>query len=260
MLNEIEFNIENQIATLRVNRPQARNALNWVAQEQFAEAVTAVSQNNHIRVLIITGTGSRAFVAGGDLKELNQHPERAGGERLNCTMRDVLTEVNNLAIPVIVAINGDAFGGGCEIITACDIRVATARAQFSFAQIRNGLTTGWGGTARLVRLIGQSRAMELLLTGRLIDVNEAKAIGLIHQIVEKDMLETAVNALANQLIQLPRDAMTANKKLVQHAAAHSQQENHQLETELFTTLWTHPDHLEAMRAFSEKRMPRFGTQ
>ncbi len=257
MLTEIEFNIKNQIATLQVNRPQMRNALNWAAQAQFAEAITAVSQNNSIRVLIITGTGDRAFVAGGDLKELNQHPEREGGERLNRVMSDALTRLTQLPIPVIAAINGDAFGGGCEIVMACDIRVATEQARFSFAQVRNGLTTGWGGTARMVRLIGQSRTMELLLTARLIEAEEAKAIGLIHQVVPKGGLETAVSTLANQLIQLPRNAIAANKTLVQHAAQHSQQENHQLETELFTNLWTHPDHLEAMRAFTEKRKPEF---
>ena len=257
MLSEIEFHIENQIATLRVNRPQARNALNWAAQAQFADGITAVSQNNNIRVLIITGTGDRAFVAGGDLKELNQYPERADGERLNRVMSDALLGLTQLPIPVIAAINGDAFGGGCEIVTACDIRIATEYARFSFAQVRNGLTTGWGGTTRMVRLIGQSRTMELLLTARLIDAKEAKAIGLIHQIVQTGGLETAVSTLATQLIQLPRDAIAANKALVQHAAQHSQQENHQLETELFTNLWTHPDHLEAMRAFIEKRKPEF---
>ncbi len=257
MLSEIEFNIKNQIATLQVNRPQARNALNWAAQAQFAEAVTAVSQDPNTRVLIITGTGDRAFVAGGDLKELNQHPERAGGERLNRIMSDALTRLTQLPIPVIAAINGDAFGGGCEIVTACDIRIATEQARFSFAQVRNGLTTGWGGTARMVRLIGQSRTMELLLTARLINAEEAKVIGLIHQIVQKGELKTAVSTLTNQLNQLPREAIAANKALVQHAAQHSLQENTRLETELFVNLWTHPDHLEAMQAFAEKRKPKF---
>ncbi|KAA3659333.1 MAG: enoyl-CoA hydratase/isomerase family protein [Chloroflexi bacterium] len=257
MSDEIQLTINNQIATLIVNRPQALNALNWAAQEQFAEAVTAVSQTPTIRVLIITGSGSRAFVAGADLKELSQHPEQAGGERLNRIMTAALTKLTELPIPVIAAINGDAFGGGCEIMTACDLRIAVNYARFSFAQVRNALTSGWGGTARLVRLIGQSRAMELMLTARMMDVLEAFGMGLVHQVVDDGGLKTAVSTLAQQLIQLPHHALAANKALVQFATQHPISETNQRETELFVDLWTQPDHIEAMNAFNEKRKPQF---
>ena len=115
----IQFHIDQQgIAVLQVNRPQARNALNWSAQQRFSDLVTAVAMDPMIRVLIITGSGNRAFVSGGDLKELIQHPERAAGERLNRVMSAALSDLTKLPIPVIVAINGDALGGGCEIVTA----------------------------------------------------------------------------------------------------------------------------------------------
>jgi enoyl-CoA hydratase len=259
MSDEIKFDTDGQIAKITINRPKALNALNWTAQEQFAAAVTAVSENPAIRVLIITGSGYRAFVAGGDLKELSQHPDRAGGERLNRVMTGALTQLTQLPIPVIAAINGDAFGGGCEIITACDLRVAANHVRFSFAQVRNALTSGWGGTSRLVRLIGQSRAMELMLTARMMDVREAYEVGLVHQVVAKSELETAVSTRAQQLIQLPRHALAANKALVQFAAQHTTSETNQREADLFVELWTQPDHIEAMNAFVQKRKPTFNT-
>ena len=257
MSDEILLTINDQIATLTVNRPQALNALNWTAQEQFATAVNNIAANEAVRVLIITGAGFRAFVAGADLKQMSSHPEQAGGERLNRIMSGALTQLTQLPIPVIAAINGDAFGGGCEIITACDLRIAANHVRFSLAQVRNALTSGWGGTARLVRQIGQSRAMDLMLTARLMDVREAQAIGFVHQIVTKAALQTAVSTLAQQIVQLPRHALAANKALVQYAAQNNADNTNQLETDLFVSLWTQPDHIEAMNAFVEKRKPTF---
>ena len=258
MSKEIIFTVENNIAILRVNRPAARNALNWTAQQQFAERITAVSRDANIRILIITGTGDKAFVAGGDIKELSRHHEPDAAIRLNQIMRDALVQMTELPVPVIAAVNGDAFGGGCEILTACDLRMAVSDVRFSFAQVKNALTTGWGGTGRLVRLLGQSRAMDLLLTTRLLLVEEAKEIGLIHRIVppEKDLL-TAVITWATELMQLPQTALAATKTLTQAASQLTVTETNNLETELFVGLWPHPDHIEAMNAFVEKRPPQF---
>lgn len=258
MSNEIIFTIENNIAVLRVNRPQARNALNWAAQQQFADCIAAVSRDSNIRILIITGTGDKAFVAGGDIKELSSHHEPEAAIRLNQIMRDALVQMTELPLPVIAAINGDAFGGGCEILTACDLRMANPHVVFSFAQVKNALTTGWGGTGRLVRLLGQSRAMDLLLTTRILTVDEAKAIGLVHRIVPSDEdLLTAVTTWATELAQLPQTALAATKTLAQAASHLPLSETNNLETELFVGLWPHPDHIEAMNAFVEKRPPHF---
>ena len=253
------FQVEDcGVAVLRVNRPQARNALNWAAQEKFVDLITAVASDSSVRVLIITGSGDRAFVSGGDLKELSQHPDRAAGERLNRVMSEALARVQELPFPVIAAVNGDALGGGCEIVTACDLRLSGNHVRFSFAQIRNGLTTGWGGTGRLVRLVGQSRALELLLTGRLFSAKEASQLGLIHRIVpdEKDVVEAARD-WAYELVALPREALAATKKLV-YAAGHLSFNGYgRLETELFIDLWETSDHKEALDAFVEKRRPLF---
>jgi enoyl-CoA hydratase/carnithine racemase len=259
MTQPIEYHVdESGIGLLRVNRPGARNALDWAAQDAFAAAVREAALNDALRVLIITGAGRLAFVSGGDLKELIDHPEPAAGERLNRTMSTALSDLIALPVPVIAAVNGDAIGGGCEILTACDLRVAVASARFSFRQVQNGLTTGWGGTGRLVELLGQSRAMELLLTGRTLDAGTALELGLIHRIVGvDDDVVGAAQQWATDLAALPRRALAATKALV-HAAGHlSLEDTNRLETQLFINLWPAADHLEAMNAFTQKRPPNF---
>lgn len=261
MVRSIDFSVDDGgVGLLRVNRPAARNALTWAAQDQFAEAVTAARHHPHIRALIITGTGP-AFVSGGDLKELANHPDKAAGERLNRVMSAALAGLIALPVPVIGAVNGDAVGGGCEILTACDLRLASTTARFAFRQVHNGLTTGWGGTGRLVELIGQSRAMELLLTGRIFDATEAHTLGLIHRVLpaDQDVVEAAQD-WAGDLLRLPRQALAATKTLV-HAATHlSPADTDLLEAQLFINLWPSVDHVEAMNAFTEKRQPVFNRE
>lgn len=258
MTNGIELGVNSDgVALIRVNRPAARNALTWAAQEAFAGAVAAVAHNEAVRALIITGAGE-AFVSGGDLKELAHHPEPAAGERLNRVMSAALAALADLPYPVMAAVNGDAVGGGCEILTACDLRLAARGARFAFRQVHNSLTTGWGGTARLVALIGQSRAMELLLTGRTFDAVEAQSLGLVHRVAPPDVaaLEAAYGWV-EELLRLPRRALAATKTLV-HAAAHlPPPDANRLEAQLFVNLWPSADHIEAMDAFAAKRSPVF---
>lgn len=248
---------EHGVATLRVNRPASRNALNWAAQERFAELVTAVSKDPTIRVLIVTGTG-RAFISGADLKELVHHPEPAAGERLNRVMSSALHALTRLPIPVIAALNGDAVGGGCEIVTACDLRIASEAARLGYVQVRNGLTSGWGGTARLVNLVGQSLALEMVLTTRLLSAAEAQRIGLLHRLVgaEEDVL-AAARRWAMELVALPRGALAAMKDLAYTAVSDGFEATQHAEAAHFVDLWPTQDHLEALTAFSEKRKPEF---
>jgi len=258
MSRSIEFDIDaGGIALLRVNRPAARNALTWSAQEGFAQAVAAAARSAEIRALIVTGAGE-AFVSGGDLKELAGHPEASAGERLNRVMSAALDGLIALPFPVIAAVNGDAIGGGCEILTACDLRLAAPAARFAFRQVHNGLTTGWGGTSRLVGLIGASRAMELLLTGRMFNASEAQALGLIHRIAppDTDTFDIA-RAWTEELVRLPRRALAATKTLVRAAGHLAPGDTDRLEAQLFVNLWPSADHLEAMLAFIQKRPPAF---
>jgi enoyl-CoA hydratase/carnithine racemase len=256
MPTPILYEEHDGVGVLRVNRPEARNALNWEAQEGFAEVIASAAGNSQLRALIVSGTGT-AFIAGGDLRELEDETSVEAGERLNRVMGDALARMARLPVPVIAAINGDAAGGGCEIITACDLRLAAAGAQLRFVQVRMGLTTGWGGTARLVRLLGASRAMALLLTGESISAAEAARIGLVHRVIPpgEPVLEAA-RAWAARLATLPREALAATKALV-HMAAVEPHSAASAERELFVQLWAQPDHREAVAAFLEKRSPRF---
>ena len=210
-----------------------------------------------VALLLALWLGRQAFVAGGDLKERHRHPEAEAGARLNRVMGQALTRLTQLPIPALAAVNGDAFGGGCEILTACDLRIAAPQARFSFAQAKNGLTTGWGGASRLAPLLGLSRALELLLTSRQFDAAEAQAMGLIHRIAADEDVLSAATIWADEILQLPRQALADLKQLAYAAAEQPRTAVNQLETVLFTNIWTHPDHLEAMAAFVEKRPPVF---
>lgn len=247
----------HDIAILQVNRPEASNALDWEAQEGFATAVSQAAANPP-RVLIITGTGERTFIGGGDLRQLSQHPEPEAGARLNRVMQSALRQLTELPCPVMGAVNGDAAGGGTEVLTACDLRLSVPTARFHFVQVRMGLTSGWGGTARLVRLLGQSQATALMLGAQSITAVEAHQLGFIHRLVPEGepVLDTAV-AWATHLAHLPRHALAAQKQLLQTTLSESLRESYQRESTLFRPLYAAPDNREAIAAFLEKRKPKF---
>jgi enoyl-CoA hydratase len=259
---EILFHVGNRgVAVLTVNRPEARNALNWAAQEHFAEHVMALAGMTGVRALIITGAGEQSFMSGGDLKELCCRPDEAAGRRLNAVMGAALAQLAELPFPVIAAINGDAFGGGCEVLTACDLRLAHTRAHFSFAQVRNGLTTGWGGAARLVRQIGQSQALELLLSGRLFDAAEAQRLGWVHRLALPGAnVREAAREWGEELAALPAGALAGLKQLAYASPDLDPASARALEAGLFRALWGQADHQEALAAFVEKRPPVFNQQ
>jgi len=258
LMNEILYEVTDGIGVLTINRPEARNAFNRRAREGFADVVKAAAKDKGLRVLIITAAGEKAFASGGDLKELAEQTSSDGGAQLNRVMGEALIRLTELPVPVIAAVQGDAIGGGCEIMAACDLRMAASGVTFTFAQVKVGLTTGWGGTGRLVRLIGQSRAMELLLTGRTFDAQEAMEMGLVNRLVPQsgNVLGSAV-AWAELLKKLPQEALAAAKELVQAAVHMSTTQVNELEGRLFRQLWGRPDHLEALAAFLEKREARF---
>jgi enoyl-CoA hydratase len=259
MKKEVNLTIvSEELAIITITRPEARNAFNWAAQEQFAAIIETLHSKHELRVVIISAVGEEAFISGGDLKEMALDTDPAAGERLAKIMGSALDRLIKLPVPVIGAVNGNAFGGGCELLTACDLRIAAAHARFSFAEVKMALSTGWGGTARLVSLVGLSRALDLLLTGRVLDAVEAKEIGFVNRVVtaDEDVLEAARD-LAQALIALPKNALAAVKELAWSSPNISRGEIRRLEVAHFTGLWLQPDHVEAMNAFAEKRPPRF---
>ena len=245
----ILYHNDHGIATLQVDRPQARNALNWAAQEAFATAVQTAAADPTVRVLILTGRGS-AFIAGGDLRELAEHPSAEAGARLNRVMGHALAQLGQLPFPVLGAVNGDAAGGGVEVLTACDLRLAVPHAQFHLVQIRMGLTSGWGGAARLVQLVGLSKALDWMLNGRTLTAAEMLQHGFLHRLTaEGEDIYASAHAWAEELCTLPRGATAALKQLLYHAAQHPLPASYRLETELFTQLYGQPDNRAAIARF-----------
>jgi enoyl-CoA hydratase len=241
------------VGVLTVDRPDRLNALDWAAMEGFHRAVRYARDDRRIRALVVTGAGDRAFVSGGDLAELQHYPGEKDGRRLADLMGDALSELDRMEIPVVAAINGHSRGGGCEIAVACDIRVVAENASMGFVHVRQGITTAWGGAQRLKRLVGYGRAIELLLTGRVLSADEAAHIGLAEQVVPHGQALAAARDIAQAIAANPPQAVRALKRLLRLEVS----EAYEAEREALARLWATADHLEAVRAFLEKRKPVF---
>ncbi len=241
------------VGVLTVNRPERLNALDWAAMDGFHARIRQARDDRRIRALVITGAGDRAFISGGDLAELQHYPTERDGRRLADRMGDALADLDAMEIPVVAAINGHSRGGGCEVAVACDLRIASENASLGFVHVRQGITTAWGGAQRLKRLVGYGRAMELLLTGRIISPQEALALGMIEQIVPRGEALNAARALALQIAANPPQAVRALKRLLRLGANEAFAE----ERDALARLWATHDHLEAVRAFLDKRAPVF---
>lgn len=249
--------LENNVVVLTVNRPEARNALNLETQRAFAQAIDRF-KTDPPAVLILTGAGNRAFIAGGDLNELAADPTPETGRKLHVIMKNALIEMRRLPCPVIGAVNGHAAGGGVEVLSACDLRLSVPAAKFHFVQAKMGLTSGWGGVPRLVKLLGESQVINLMLNGKTIGADEAQRIGFIHRIAPPEQSgRDAALAWADELVHLPADALAALKSLVQISAESDLATSYAAETERFLTLFGGKSNLEALNAFKEKRKPDF---
>lgn len=253
--DRVRFTIQDGIGVIQLNSPRSLNALDWGMQERFEEIINECYCIPSLKLLIITGTGS-VFTSGGNVREHFGKCDTEAGKRLNGAMARALRALTYLPIPVIAAINGDCYGGGWEILSACDLRIMASSASINFVHIKVGITTVWGGTPRLVRLIGLSRAMELLLTGRRITSAEAQQIGLIHRVEDGDILAAALS-WAKELAELPQNALCAFKTLLYECSEVNLDEGYEAESDYFLQQWVHPNHIEAVNAFVEKRVAQF---
>ena len=254
------FRIETDdlgIVTLTVDRPQAKNGISVETMHELGHLAGELEQDKTARALIITGAGDEAFIAGGDLKDFRELKTATQGRDMALLMHGVLNRLEALEMPVIAAINGYAFGGGCEVAVSCDFRIAADISRFGFRQINMGIMCGWGGGQRLLRLVGRNRAMFLMLTGDIIDAEEARRIGLIDQIVpQKDVLSEA-RALAERIARNPVLSVRMIKRSLIRGQNMPLHDAIAYEAELFTYLWSSDDHREAEAAFVEKRKPVF---
>jgi 3-hydroxypropionyl-coenzyme A dehydratase len=215
----------NDIAIIKINRPDVLNALNKDVIAELYRAIDIVGADDSIKVVIITGTGERSFCAGADIRYVvNINPIEA--ERYATFVHTLLNKVENLEKPVIAAINGYALGGGCELALACDIRIASSNAKIGQTEVTIGIPPGWGGTQRLLRIVGPAKAKELIFTGKMITAEEAEQIGLVNKVVslepEDDILpeETMQTATTNSSKEQEKErvnelARILNKKLME---------------------------------------------
>ncbi len=236
------------IALIEVQRPQVRNALNWDAMYAFRDAVEQAHQAAELRALVVTGQG-RAFIAGGDLKELANFPQASDGARMSELMTAALQRLEALPVPTIAAINGPARGGGTEIALACDLRVLASDADLGFVQIRQALIPGWGGGQRLLRTVGYARALEILLTGRIVSAEEALVWGLVNRVAPPGEALSDALAWAEAIAAEPPDVVRAIKALLRAGMTLPPPLAAATEQRLFPPLWEAEPHLQAVQAF-----------
>lgn len=245
---------EGALALIILNRPEALNALSFTIIREIGAAIDEAAGWD-IRALIFTGAGAKAFCAGADIKELigrSLMEERAGAE----LGQQVFAKLDAFKVPSIAAINGFAFGGGLELATACTFRIASRNAKMGLPEVKLGLIPGYGGTQRLPRLIGEARALDLILTGRTVSAEEALAIGLVHRLAEGDVMEAA-KALAAEFTGYGLPALAFARAAVQRALDTSIAQGLRIEADLSTLAYRTEDAAEGLAAFVEKRKPLF---
>lgn len=241
-------------AVLRFNRPDALNALNADGLDGLEDALEQISKTN-ARALILTGAGDRAFCAGADINELG--PRTAEQVRAASRRGQAIgLRIENLPFPSIALLNGYALGGGLELSLACTFRIATPNAMMGFPEIKLGICTGWGGTQRLPRLIRLQEALDLLMSGRLIDATEAKKLGLVHSLIDGDPITAAV-AFAEQFTTNSLPAMGLVREAVLRATEQNLEQGFRTEADLSTLSYQLEDSAEGVAAFLQKRNPSF---
>ncbi|MBW2030066.1 MAG: enoyl-CoA hydratase/isomerase family protein [Deltaproteobacteria bacterium] len=242
---------DGTIATITFNRPEALNALNNQTRAEFKEAIEEVKGDDSVKAVVLTGTG-RAFIAGSDIKELKgttplqAHDIKRLGEM-----------IEELEKPVIAAVNGFALGGGCEIVLACDIIIASEKAKFGQPEVNIGVIPGGGGTQRLQRMVGVHRAKELIFTGDIIDAAEAERIGLVNKVVPAEELMPRVKEIAGKICNKSSAAIRLAKAAINRGMRTDLGAGLAYERELYSLSLTTEDKAEGIEAFIEKREPQY---
>ena len=243
---------KGNVAIATIDRPKALNALNSEVLNDLNTLVDAVNADPEIRVLILTGSGEKAFVAGADIGEMSSLT-KAEGEAFGKKGNDVFRRIETLPIPTIAAVNGYALGGGCELSMACDIRICADTAVFGQPETGLGITPGFGGTQRLARLIGPGMAKQLIYSARNIKADEALRIGLVNAVYPAEELMAAAEKLAETIARNAPIAVRACKKAINEGLEQPMDEAIVLEEKLFGSCFETEDQKEGMGAFLEKR-------
>ena len=246
--------IEDSVALIRLNRPEALNALNSALMTELAQALTAADTNNHVRCIVLTGS-EKAFAAGADVREM------ADKSFVDVFANDLFgpdaEAILRVRKPVIAAVAGFALGGGCELAMMCDFIIAADTAKFGQPEINLGIVAGMGGTQRLTRFVGKSKSMDMHLTGRLMDALEAERSGLVSRVVPAGDLISEALKIARKIADKSSLSVMAVKEAVSRAQEGSLREGLLFERRLFHALFATEDQKEGMAAFLEKRTPQF---
>ena len=250
------FELRDAVATVTVNRPEKLNALNAVVIAELGDVADRMRKDPAIQGMILTGAGPKAFVAGADIAEIAAQGPVDGKARALEGQR-VFRSLERCGKPVIAAVNGFALGGGCELAMACHLRVASEQARFGQPEVKLGIGPGYGGTVRLPRLVGKGRALEILLTGQMIDAQEAYRIGLINRVVPADRLMSESEEILRSIIENGPLAVRACLEAVDTGLDVGVDEALLLEANLFGLLSGTADMREGTAAFAAKRKPLF---
>lgn len=256
MFENIKLEYEGPIALLTINRPEKRNAVNNATVEEIDGALSEIEKNEGTRVLILTGAGDKAFVAGADISELARRDTLLGRTETR-RRQEVYTRIEMLEIPSIAAINGFALGTGLELAMACTLRVASSSSRLGQPEVKLGITPGAGGTQRLPRLVGMGRAMEMILIGDPVTAEQALAIGLVNRVVAPEALIEETKKLAAAVSQNPKMAVQYAKEAVLRYNEGSFAAGMAHESYLHALSCGTQDKSEGVSAFLEKRSPRF---
>jgi enoyl-CoA hydratase len=256
MFKNLRLEKEGTVAVLTIDRPDRLNAIDNATVEEIDSALTQIESDKDLRVLILTGAGDKAFVAGADIQELAER-DRVNGRRDTRRRQEVYTRLEQLEIPSIAAINGYALGTGLELAMACTFRIASANAKLGQPEVKLGIIPGAGATQRLPKLVGQAAALEMILTGEPITAEHALKIGLANRVVPPNELLAECRTLAQNLASRPRLALQYGKEAVLRAGEGSLAEGLAHESYLHALACASDDKREGVAAFLEKRSPRF---
>ncbi len=250
----VNYEVQGAVAILTINRPEALNALNSQVLSDLDEAITKVEADDGVHAVILTGAG-RSFVAGADIGEMKGFSAR-DGKKFGVHGGGVFLRLENLSKPVIAAVNGFALGGGCELAMSCDIRLASEKAKFGQPEVGLGITPGFGGTQRLPRIVGISKAMELILTAKVINAAEAERIGLVSAVYPPEELMDKAVELANAICANAPIAVAESKRCIRMGMQTDIATGSAFEAEAFGVTCGTEDKDEGMGAFLEKRQEK----
>jgi len=250
------FEVKDQIARITFNRPNVLNALNFKTVDELADCLENARRDNAVRVVILTGAGEKAFVAGADINELARQTALDGKDTA-LRGQGVFRRLETMGKPSIAAINGFALGGGCELALACTMRIASRNARLGQPEVKLGILPGYGGTQRLARLCGKGVAHELILTGEMIGAEEALRIGLVTRVTEPAELLPTAESIARKIIANASLAVKYSMEAIERGMEMPQEEGLFLEATLFGLCCATEDMREGTRAFLEKRPAKF---